>query len=73
MDFSLFPLNTFPNGEKVFHFLRKTFPKHLGKYPLQVEVSLYMLMKNGDGLPIGRVRLIWRGYCVICCALYGEE
>lgn len=39
--------------KKIFHFLRKTFPKHLGKYPLQVEVSLYMLMKNGDRQLLG--------------------
>lgn len=44
--------------EKKFPFLRKTFPKHLEKYPLHVEVSLYMLRPNRDRLPIGGVHLI---------------
>ena len=57
--------------EKKFPFFEKTILKRLGKYPLRAGVSLYMLGPNRDDLSIGGVRLVWRGYCAICRALYG--
>jgi hypothetical protein len=59
--------------EKKFPFFGKTILKQLGKYPLHVEASLYMLRSNRDGLLNGVVCLIWRGYHAICRALYGKE
>lgn len=59
--------------EKKFPFFGKTILKQLGKYPLRAEVSLYMLMKNGGGLPIGGVHLIWWGYHAVCRTQYGWE
>ncbi len=53
MDFPLFPIDTFPNEEKNFSFFEKNISEAFGKVPLQVEVSLYMLMKNGDRQLLG--------------------
>lgn len=57
--------------EKKFPFFGKTILKHLRKYPLHVEVSLYMLRPNRDRLSIGGVHLIWRGYHAVCRTQYG--
>ena len=71
LELGLFPIDTFPNGEKI-PFSGKTFLKYLAKRPLHVEAYPYMLRKNEDRLSIGGVRLIW-GYCTICRALYGRN
>lgn len=59
--------------EKKFPFFGKTILKHLAKYPLHVEASLYMLRSNRDGLLNGVVRLIWRGHSAVCHAPYGRK
>lgn len=48
MDFPLFPIDIFSNGEKSFLFFRKTFSEHSGKLPLDLEVLLYMLRPNKE-------------------------
>lgn len=47
------PIDTFPNAEKEFHFLEKQFLERLGKSPLHMKASLYMLRLDRDRLIIG--------------------
>lgn len=47
------PIETFPNAEKEFHFLEKQFLERLGKSPLHMKASLYMLKLDRDRLIIG--------------------
>lgn len=47
MDFPLFPIDTFPNGEKVFHFSEKQFWSVWRSTPFMGSLSVYVETKQG--------------------------